>query len=77
LDANSGMLTPKGHTATGGKTPRNFAIEPTGAFLLAANQTTNTIVVFRIDPTSGGLTDTGVKIEVGSPVCIRFLPLKS
>ena len=77
FDSNSGMLTAKGHTATGGKTPRNFAIEPTGAFLLAANQTTNTIVVFRIDPTSGGLTDTGVKIEVGSPVCIRFLPLKS
>lgn len=77
VDASTGKLAAKGNTATGGKTPRNFNVDPTGTFLLAANQSTNDVVVFRIDPNSGDLTPTGVKIEVGSPVCIRFLPLKN
>ncbi|HTI49679.1 MAG TPA: lactonase family protein, partial [Planctomycetaceae bacterium] len=33
VDPETGMLTAKGHQPTGGKTPRNFAIDPTGAFL--------------------------------------------
>ena len=77
VDPATGKLTAKGNTLTGGKTPRNFNVDPTGTFLLAANQSTNDVVVFRIDPNSGDLTPTGVKIEVGSPVCIRFLPLKN
>lgn len=77
VEASTGKLTAKGNTATSGKTPRNFNVDPTGSFLLAANQSTNDVVVFRIDPNSGDLTPTGVKIEVGSPVCIRFLPLKN
>lgn len=77
VDAATGKLTAKGHTPTGGKTPRNFNVDPTGTFLLAANQSTNDVVVFKIDPNSGDLTPTGTRIEVGSPVCIRFLPLKN
>jgi 6-phosphogluconolactonase (cycloisomerase 2 family) len=30
-------------------------------------------VVFRIDPDSGKLTATGEKLEVGSPVCVKFV----
>lgn len=76
IDPATGKLTGKGHTPTGGKTPRNFAVEPTGQFLLAANQSTNDVIVFKIDPKTGDLTPTGLRIEVGSPVCLRFLPLK-
>ncbi|MBM3793517.1 MAG: lactonase family protein [Acidobacteria bacterium] len=60
---------------TQGKTPRNFAIAPGGQVLLAENQASDTIVVFKIDPKTGKLTPTGQTHEVGSPVCIRFLPL--
>jgi 6-phosphogluconolactonase len=77
VDPSNGRLTAKGITATGGKTPRNFNVDPTGTYLLAANQSTNDIHVFRIAPNTGDLAPTGVKIEVGSPVCIRFLPLKN
>lgn len=38
IDTSSGKLTPLGCTPTGGKTPRNFNIDPTGRYLLAANQ---------------------------------------
>lgn len=56
----------------GGKTPRNFNIDPTGKFLLAAGQATDNIQVFAIDSTSGKLTKTAHSVSVPSPVCIRF-----
>lgn len=77
IDAATGKLTVRGHCPTGGRTPRNFCLDPTGAYLLAANQSTNDIHVFRIDQKTGDLAATGTKIEVGSPVCLRFLPLKN
>ncbi len=67
-----GDLTLVGHQPTGGQTPRNFALDPTGAWLLAANQTTGTIVVFRRDPETGLLTQTGDPVEIPSPVAILF-----
>ena len=58
---------------TQGNTPRGFGIDPTGTFLLAGNQRSDSVVVFRIDQQSGRLTPTGHKIEVGSPVCVKFV----
>jgi 6-phosphogluconolactonase len=52
--------------------PRNFVIDPRGQFLLAANQKSGSIVVFKINSESGELTPTGSKIEVAAPVCLRF-----
>ena len=67
-----GKLTTVGNEPTQGKTPRNFAIDPSGNFLFAANQDSSSIVVFRIDKKTGKLTATGTKIEVPAPVCIVF-----
>ena len=77
IDVATGKLTARGHCSTGGRTPRNFCLDPTGAFLLAANQSSNDVQVFRIDHKTGDVIPAGVKIEVGSPVCLRFLPLKN
>jgi 6-phosphogluconolactonase len=55
-----------------GKGPRNFAIDPTGNFLLVAHQYSNTIIIFKRDKKSGNLTATGKKIELCSPVCMVF-----
>jgi 6-phosphogluconolactonase len=65
-------LHPLGNTPTGGKTPRNFNIDPTGQWLLAANQGSGTITVFKIDAESGKLTPTGEPVAVPTPVCIKF-----
>ncbi len=67
-----GKLAVVQNILTKGKAPRSFRIDPTGAYLLAANQNTSNIVVFRIDPKSGQLTDTGKAIDVPFPVCIQF-----
>ncbi len=71
--ADDGKLTPAGHQASGIKTPRNFGIDPTGTFLLVANQDSDSIVVFRIDPKTGELKETGNTAEVPMPVCVKFL----
>jgi 6-phosphogluconolactonase len=73
IDPIRGTLKLAGKTSTQGKTPRHFTIDPTGAFLLAANEESNNIVVFRIDPATGALTPTGQTVEVSSPVCITFV----
>lgn len=74
-DASTGKLTSLGNQSTGGKTPRNFNIDPTGQYVLAANQSSNSVVILKIDTETGKLTPTGNTITVGSPVCVRFVPL--
>ena len=74
VDAAKGTLKLVGEVSTKGQTPRNFVIDPTGAFLLAANEDSGNVVVFRIDAATGGLTPTGQVEEVAAPVCITFVP---
>jgi 6-phosphogluconolactonase len=71
---DDGTLTPVEIDSTGGQTPRNFVLDPTGAWLLAANQDSDGIVVFRVDPRTGHLTRSGAELHVPSPVCVRFVP---
>lgn len=75
-DTTSGVLTPVEVRKTGGQTPRNFNLDPSGHFLLAAGQNSHDIRSFRIDPKTGKLTPTEHRWEVGSPVCLRFVPIK-
>jgi len=61
---------------SGGQMPRNFALAPGGQWLLAANQRSNNVVVFRVDAGTGRLKPSGTEIKVGAPVCVRFLPAR-
>jgi 6-phosphogluconolactonase len=74
VDASKGTLTPAGIFSTKGLIPRNFTIDPTGQFLLAANEDSGNIVVFKIDAATGELAPTGQVEEVPAPVCITFVP---
>jgi 6-phosphogluconolactonase len=73
VDSQTGKLQHVENIPTMGRTPRNFAIDPTGKFLLAESQDSDSITVFRIDAKTGHLTWTGQKLEVPSPVCVRFV----
>jgi 6-phosphogluconolactonase len=73
IDKDSGKLTLIGHQANGVNVPRHFGIDPTGKFMIVANQDGHSLVVFAIDPESGELKPTGKKVEVSSPVCVRFV----
>jgi 6-phosphogluconolactonase len=54
-----------------GKIPRDFAIDPSGDFLVACNQDSDNVAVFRIDHATGSLTLSG-EYAVPSPVCVIF-----
>jgi len=75
INEKDGKLTYVGRQSSLGKSPRNFAIDLTGNFLLVANQDTNNIFVFKRDQKTGLLTPTGQKIDVGSPVCLKFVKI--
>lgn len=73
INTDSGILTLVGYQETLGEAPRNFNFDPTGKFLLVANQNSDQVIVFKRDETTGLLTDTGHRINVGKPVCIKWI----
>ena len=75
IDPRAGTLTLVESVPTGGKTPGSFGIDPGGNWLIAANQSSDALVLFRIDQKTGKLQATGQSYQVGSPSCVRFLPL--
>ena len=57
-----------------GAFPRNINLTPSGNWLLAAGQDSNTIAAHRVDPASGKLTyQRGAMINVPQPICLLFL----
>ena len=76
IDPAKGTLTLVEYAPTQGKEPRSFEIDPTGTLLFAENQKSDSIVVFRIDEKKGRLTPTGKVLEVGSPVCVKFVAVE-
>ena len=74
VNPTTGKLAAKGYISTGGKTPRNFMIDPTGNFLLVANQNSDNIVILKRNKQTGILSVTGDEIEIPKPVCLKMIP---
>jgi 6-phosphogluconolactonase len=75
VDPATGKLTLVGHQSEGIKTPRNFGIDPTGKYAVVCNQAGDDVLVFAIDPQTGALAKQLSRIEVGAPVCVKFVPI--
>jgi 6-phosphogluconolactonase len=73
IDQKTGKLSVVGRQSVLGKTPRNFNFDPSGNYLLVANQNSDNVVIFKINHQTGLLTDTGNRIDVGSPVCVKWI----
>ncbi|WP_329320094.1 lactonase family protein [Streptomyces sp. NBC_01262] len=56
----------------GGLIPWSFSLHPGGRWLFVANQASNTVNLFAVDPRSGQLTDTGASVPVPKPDCVTF-----
>jgi 6-phosphogluconolactonase len=67
---NDGKLTILKHVPTEGNWPRNFAFDPSGKYLLVANQRSHNITVFRLE--NGIPVFTGKELKIPAPVCIEF-----
>ena len=73
LDPKTGQLTYVESTPTSGTRPRFFTLDLEGEQIFAANQDSDDITVFRIDPDTGQLVHTRTRIEVGSPSAISLI----
>jgi 6-phosphogluconolactonase len=71
-DPATGSLTPIGPSSCGGKTPRNFVLDPTERWMLVANQDSNQISVFARNAESGTLAKEGKSFAAATPMCILF-----
>jgi 6-phosphogluconolactonase len=76
IDPSTGKLSALENLPTLGNSPRNFSLDPAGNFLLIANQGSDEIVIFKRNKETGMLTDTGKKISVGQPVCLKWVSAK-
>ena len=73
--ARNGKLSLTQNAPSGGAVPGNFAIDPSGRFLLAANLNSDNVVVFRIDESDGSLKPTGQALHLDDPGTMRFVQL--
>ncbi len=67
-----GLLSLAGHTSCGGDWPRNFVIDPSGRYLLAGNQKSDEISVFRIDKSTGLPMEPPKIFQSVGPACLKF-----
>jgi 6-phosphogluconolactonase len=70
----TGYLMPAQDVPTRGRTPRFFTFDPTGAWLIAQNQNSDTVAVFRADAATGRITPAGDLYPAPAPDCLVFLP---
>jgi 6-phosphogluconolactonase len=73
IDPATGRLQTVGYQPVFGKEPRNFTLDPSGRYLLVANQNSNNIVIFRVDRQTGLLQPTGEELPVPSPSCLKLV----
>ena len=76
ISPKNGKLSLINNQSALGKTPRNFNFDPSGNFLLVANQNSDEVVIFKRDIATGLLTDTGNRIKVGNPVCLKWISVR-
>ena len=67
----AGRLSQAEHTPTRGVHPRFFTLDPSGRWLLAANQNSDNIVVFALEDGRPG--DVACETGAPRPVCLLFL----
>ncbi len=74
VQPGSGLLRPLGHVLSGGKVPRFFTLDPSGRWLLAANQQSGSLVVFPLDLEAGMPATSLPPVNTPSPTCLVFVP---
>jgi 6-phosphogluconolactonase len=73
VDPTNGHLKKIGHQSSMGKSPREFAIDPTGNWLIVGNQNSDSVYVFKRNQQSGMLDANPKRFELGSPVDFKLV----
>lgn len=68
-----GLLKLTGFIPSRGSWPRDFNIDPSGRFLITANQNSNSIYVHKLSKETGLGEFTGYSACIEGPVCVTFI----
>ena len=74
-DPATGALSPMERTGTGGKTPRNFTLDPAERWMLVADQNSSNVAIFPRDRATGKLANEAKTVACPTPMCIVFVSL--
>jgi 6-phosphogluconolactonase len=72
ISPTDGKLTLVDRMPCGGKVPRHLTLDPSGRWLLIANQVSDNISVLGRDVKTGKLTDAGKSFPLSRPQCLVF-----
>lgn len=72
ISAKDGKLTLLNRVSCGGKVPRHIALDPSGRWLLVANQASDNIAVLSRDSRTGQLKEAGKSFPLSKPQCLVF-----
>ena len=72
VNPESGQLAIVEREPIRGATPRNFNLDPTAKWIIAAGQDSNTLASFEVDADTGRLTYNRNSINVPNPICVLF-----
>jgi 6-phosphogluconolactonase len=73
VEADGSRLAPVQLAGCGGAWPRDFCLTPSGKHVLVANQHGNAIAILARDGETGQLSDTGRRLEVQAPQCVKIV----
>src|SRR2546426_874551 len=73
IEAGKGTLTPVEYVPTQGKTPRNFAIDPTGSYVVLGHPDSHNPFVFPVDAKTGRFPANGKGPPVPLPLFGEFV----
>jgi 6-phosphogluconolactonase len=72
VDGATGAFKEEQRLADPGKTPWSFALDPSGRWMLVANQGSDQVSVLKVDPRTGALTATPESLAAPKPVVLAF-----
>jgi 6-phosphogluconolactonase len=75
IDPSTGVMSLEGYTKSGGTTPRDFTLDPSGNLLYVANQDTGNVVPFLFDTTKGTLRPSTPPVSVPSATFVGIVAL--
>lgn len=73
VDRELGTLGAPASISSGGRIPRSITFDSSGELLYVANQGSNTIFTFRVDPGTGEPVSAEMVIDTPVPVCLCFI----
>ena len=73
VNQDTGILSFVDRVSSEGNWPRDFVIDPSQKYIVASNQKSNSLILYRRNEVTGKLTVIQTDVKVPEPVCIKFL----